>query len=379
MKIFTLIVTLLFAATGYSQDFGGTPPNCTLPAGYTISQGDRMITYQNPLKGCADDCGVLTPGVGGNNPGNMIYPSGQMGIAVDVTNGTSLYFLSVRFNVFAFDANGKCTSDKDFQCPLFVTLYIVDSSYNSVQAPTQYYGKSKPFLLRAHGAENALSVAFDITPDLTKKYRVFLDFGQGTTCIQQSTKYVLDILPSGGPLPVNVSSFLVARTGSSVSLNWKTEIELNALNFEVQRSYDNTSYKTIGTVRGIVSSASTKNYSYTDNSNTSTSLSFYRIKIVKQSGEISYSDIKTVKGLANKAGFVIFPNPAISNAKITISDVSEVTRVQLLDNSGRIVKSIMLNNTNTVELNGLQKGAYLVKIIGSISGHTEIRKLTILN
>ncbi len=39
----------------------------------------------------------------------------------------------------------------------------------------------------------------------------------------------------------------------------------------------------------------------------------------------------------------------------------------------------MLNNTNTVELNGLQKGAYMVRIIGSISGNTEIRKLTVIN
>jgi hypothetical protein len=39
----------------------------------------------------------------------------------------------------------------------------------------------------------------------------------------------------------------------------------------------------------------------------------------------------------------------------------------------------MLNNSNTVELNGMQKGTYLVRIIGSVSGHTEIRKLTVIN
>ena len=369
MKNFTLLATLfLVSMTGFSQEFGGTPPNCTLPAGFIISQGDKMVTYQNPLKNCADDCGILTPGVGGNNPGNIVMPA-------EIYKPT----LSKTFSIFLFDANGKCSSDKNFACSTWVSLYIVDSSYNSVQSPdpSQSYGESQPFLLKAHGAPNSVNVAFTKTADPTKPYRVFLDFGKGTPCTQSNTKYIIDFLPEGGPLPVNVSSFLVGRTGTNVALNWKTEIEMNALTFEVQRSYDNANFKTIATVAGIVNGSSTKSYSYIDNSNTSNAVSFYRLKIVKQS-EVNYSDIRTVKGISAKAGF-IFPNPAVSNSKITISDISEASRVQVLDNSGRLIKTIMLNNTNTIELTGMQKGTYLVRITGTVSGHTEIRKLTVIN
>lgn len=365
------ILLLAFVFTGKAQEFGGTPPNCTLPDGYILSQGDRMVTYQNPTKNCADDCGILTPGVGGNNPGNILFPA-------EIPSGTTL---SKAFSIFVFDANLRCASDKDFQCSTFVTLYIVPESYSSVQAPSDAdkYGESKPFLLRAHGGVNFVSVNFSKAYDANKKYRVFLDFGKGTTCVQQDTKYIIDILCSScGPLPVNVSSFLVGRTGSSVSLNWKTEIEMTG-NFDVQRSYDNSSFKTIATIAGTSNGSSTKSYSYVDNSNTSKTTSFYRLKVVKQSGEISYSDIRTVKGLASKAEFVIFPNPSVGNARINISDLSEPTRVQLLDNSGRIIKTLMLNNTNSVELNGLQKGSYMIKIIGSVSGNTEIKKLTVIN
>ncbi len=84
-------------------------------------------------------------------------------------------------------------------------------------------------------------------------------FSNGTT----NTKCEV---PEGGPLPVNLSSFLVARTGSDVSLNWKTEIEMNAVNFEVQRSYTNTNYSTIATVAGVVNGSSSKSFSYVDNS-----------------------------------------------------------------------------------------------------------------
>ena len=182
-------------------------------------------------------------------------------------------------------------------------------------------------------------------------------------------------VPEGGPLPVNVTSFLAGRIGNAVSLNWKTETAPGSINFEIQRSNDNRTFNTIASIAGTTVSA----YSFTDNNNTAKTMSFYRIRIVKQSGEISYSDIRTVKGLASKMDFSLFPNPSAGNARITISDVSEPTRVQLIDNSGRVVKTLMLNNTNSIDLNGLQKGSYMVKIIGSVSGSSEVKKLTVIN
>ena len=373
MKNFTLLVTLLLTVvTGFAQqNWGGTPPNCELPAGFTLGQGARMETYNNPLKNCAKDCGIITPGVGGNDPANVIFPP-------KASNGVSQ---TVCFQFFVFDANMRCESDKDIKCSTFVTLYIVESSYDRASQPpsaSQSFGKSQRYLLKSHGDVNCLTVNYDQGADPNKQYRVFMDFEKGSECIQQNTKYIIDILPEGGPQPVNLSSFLAGRSGSNVSLNWKTEIEMNAINFEVQRSFDNVNFQTIETVTSAVNGSSTKSYSYVDKNNTSKTLSFCTLKMVKQA-EVVYSDIKTVKGIAAKLDFTIFPNPSVGNAKITISDLSEPTRVQLLDNSGRLVKTLMLNNTNTVELNGLLKGAYMVRIIGSVSGNTEVRKLTVIN
>ena len=189
------------------------------------------------------------------------------------------------------------------------------------------------------------------------------------------------LMPTGGALPISLTSFLVGRTGSSISLNWKMETGSSISSFEVERSFDNVSYKTIGSVagNGISTTSSTQSYSYIDNSNNSKSVSFYRLKIVKQGGEIAYSDIKTVKGFGGKADFVLFPNPSFGNARITISDISEPTSVQLLDNSGRIIKSLLLNNSNTTEINGLQKGGYFVRITGTTTGVTTVKKLTVIN
>jgi hypothetical protein len=128
----------------------------------------------------------------------------------------------------------------------------------------------------------------------------------------------------------------------------------------------------------VVNGSSTKCYSYVDDKNNSESVSFYRLKIVKQS-EVSYSDIKPVKGVSAKAGLVLFPNPVLNSSNFTISGLKEPAKVQLLDNSGRVIKSILLNGTNTIELNGIQKGTYMVKITGSLSGNTEMKKLTVIN
>ena len=40
--------------------------------------------------------------------------------------------------------------------------------------------------------------------------------------------------------------------------------------------------------------------------------------------------------------FNVFPNPSIGNAKVSITDIAEATTVELIDNAGRVVKSIEL-------------------------------------
>ncbi|MDQ6757347.1 MAG: T9SS type A sorting domain-containing protein [Bacteroidota bacterium] len=371
MKNFTLLVTLLLAFTvnSYSQTFG-TAPNCSLPAGYILSQGDRVTTYNNPADNCKEHCGIVTPGVGGNNPGNIVFPPTQ-------PQGATM---SVCFNLWAFDANLRCESHKELKCATTVDLYIVAASYNSVQAPSpsEYYGKNT-IPIHAEGAQNCGTIAFQKPYDPSQQYRVFLDFGKGTTCVQQDTKYVIDITPQGGPMPITLSAFLIDRNGSSINLNWKTENETNAGNFEIQRSFDNSNFQTIGTLASHVNSNTTQSYSYVDRTNTSKTVSFYRLKILKLNGEVSYSDIKAVKSFSGKSDFILFPNPSFGKAKITITDLNEPTNVQLLDNSGRLVKSILLNNSNSVEINGLQKGAYIVRITGTVSGESTARKLTVIN
>ena len=86
-----------------------------------------------------------------------------------------------------------------------------------------------------------------------------------------------------------------------------------------------------------------------------------------------------VKGISTASDFTVFPNPSNGSAKITISDISEPTDVQLLDISGRIIKNISVNSSNTVELNNLQKGMYMIRIVNKSSEESVTQKLTVIN
>lgn len=187
------------------------------------------------------------------------------------------------------------------------------------------------------------------------------------------------ITVDGGPgvlLPIKMNGFYAKRKNTSVGLTWQTETELNAKEFIVQRKVGND-FIDVATIRA--SNASTgSSYVYND-INSFKGISQYRLKLVDQDGAVSYSEIRTVKGTASANDFTVFPNPSAGNAKVTIADISEPTDVQLIDNSGRILKVISMNNSNTADFNNLQKGMYMIRIINKNSGEALTKKLTVVN
>jgi hypothetical protein len=182
-----------------------------------------------------------------------------------------------------------------------------------------------------------------------------------------------------GPLPVVMGNLGIQRKSEKVLISWQTFHEIELSGFEIQRAYDNSSYQTIGNVSAHVNSNSVLSYSFEDNSNTAKGVSFYRIKMIDKDGGFSYSSIKSIKGLEGKSEFVVFPNPSNGSAKITITDLNEPTVLEVVDNSGRLVKTVTLINSNSVQINDLKKGGYFIKITGKESGATSAKKLSVIN
>ncbi len=181
---------------------------------------------------------------------------------------------------------------------------------------------------------------------------------------------------SGGALPIKMSAFFAKRNNTSVGLSWQTESEVNAKEFVIQRKSGND-FIDVATIAASNNSNGSK-YVYTD-INSLKGISQYRLKMIDINGSFKYSEIRAVKGTSMMIDFTVFPNPSTGNAKVTITDISESTDVQLVDNSGRILKNISMNNSNTVDFSNLQKGMYMIRIINKNSGETLTKKLSVVN
>ena len=183
-------------------------------------------------------------------------------------------------------------------------------------------------------------------------------------------------VPEGGVNPVKLSGFFVSRKNATVAISWKSESEINSKEYIIQRKTGSV-WVDIATLASA-NSANGSTYTYSDN-NSSKALSQYRLKMVDIDASFTNSEIRIVKGNGTAADFTVFPNPSSGNAKVSISDISESTNVQLIDNSGRVLKNVSMNNSSSIDFTNIQKGMYLIRIINKNSGESLTKKLTVVN
>lgn len=183
-KTFTLFVGLfLLAATQAQLVQSCFTENFTIQtSGWTYSNGASEGDYNNPLTNCTENRGIITPGVGGNNPANVMTP---------VFTSTGALSVSVSFKIFVFNANLNCNTYKNFDCPTSVDVFYWIGA-------TRFVGITD-MVLPANGpnGDPNVSVVFNVGNNLPAgtQYRIELAFkpksGSGN-CNQPGTKYVLD-------------------------------------------------------------------------------------------------------------------------------------------------------------------------------------------
>src|SRR6185312_13519478 len=277
------------------------------------------------------------------------------------------------------NGNGKGTCGTGAQIKMYFTTMpsvppTIDSVYsNGVKLTVTY---SLPDTSK-YASGGYISYCFGGNIPPIGALQVYFDGG-----IFDSIKTACTVPPNGpeaGPTPVILSSFSAERSGTSVTLNWKTEQELNSSGYEIQRSSDNINFETVGVVASKSANSSVAQYySFTDNTNTLAENTYYRLKMVDLDHSFAYSYVKMVKGSGLKSDIVLFPNPASSNQKVTIGNISEPSKIMVFDNTGRLIQQTS-TTSNSVEINNLQKGNYFVKILGQQSGSSTVKKLSVIN
>ena len=158
-------------------------------------------------------------------------------------------------------------------------------------------------------------------------------------------------------LPVRLLSFKSEPLQTAVELSWQTSEEVGNSHFDIERSRDAIGFEAIGRVAGQGNSSERVPYTFFDAS-ARVGLNYYRIKQVDFDGTFAYSRIIAAQ-FDGQGGFRAYPNPANHILNLEFPRTAEVTSVQLIDWSGRVVRQLL--PTPQMQLNDLQSGIYLLK------------------
>lgn len=164
-------------------------------------------------------------------------------------------------------------------------------------------------------------------------------------------------------LPVNFLSFDAVLQGNNAMLEWKTENEINAAAFEVERSFG-ASFEKIG-ITPAINSAGRHSYHFADVDIASSpeNVVYYRLKQVDADGRFVYSRTIALQLLKNKS-LAVYPNPSHGIINVLTTDKNMWnTNAVITDVQGKTIWSFLLkNNKTTIDIGQIEKGVYFLKM-----------------
>ncbi|MDR3666286.1 MAG: T9SS type A sorting domain-containing protein, partial [Ignavibacteriaceae bacterium] len=198
-------------------------------------------------------------------------------------------------------------------------------------------------------------------------------------------------IPLSTITPVELIAFTSQIVQTSVLLNWTTTTELNNYGFEIQRSTEIDSWRTIGFVSGHGTSQIKNNYSFKDINVISVkgiNIS-YRLKQNDFNGNSTYSNVITVSKNSIPNGFALqqnYPNPFNGGSIINFS-IPEQANVSLIlyDITGREIKVLLSGflsagqhqvSISNKDFDELSSGVYLYKLTSA--GYSAVKKMIVL-
>lgn len=187
---------------------------------------------------------------------------------------------------------------------------------------------------------------------------------------------------SSGTLPIHLIDFTAKITDNKAILNWKVAENSTTNYFEIEKSSDGNNFTKSGiTIASEGISQSTGiNYSYVDN-NPFTGSTYYRLKMIDLSGEVTYSRQVQVKNAAAQHGILVYPTVTQGNFSVVPGEKLIRATFVLVDMKGRKMYSKYFGNVNagvvipvSFPSTILTKGMYLLQIVSN-DKITETKKI----
>jgi hypothetical protein len=276
-----------------------------------------------------------------NNGGNNNY-------SVRVENGINpgiafpTYGINRTWNIFA----NTNTSGVE------VTFYYNTADANAGVIP----GTDQMEILLYSGAAWSITPSNqNITPAGANPWTVTTTVPGALTIGTTATPYVVG-KTGGWILPIDcVIATRAQKRNNTGIISWTVNSCAEVSSFEVQRSVNNSGFRTIGTVDPVTNQTE---FNFTDVS-LSNGNNLYRIKVNRSSGGSKYSN--TAALIQNSNDILISslaPNPVHNKALITLSSGRNVSvDFKIYNSTGNLMKqwqSNMAEGSNTIEINASQ-------------------------
>jgi hypothetical protein len=225
-----------------------------------------------------------------------------------------------------------------------------------------YLSNSSIVLLFADGEINSTTWIFDLIQigGITK-------FWGGTTSSLDGP-LLANASSGGGFMPVNLpvkfTGFDVARQGNNILLNWSTAEEANARHFEIQRSTNGSTWKTIDSVDAVGNSSSLQKYSYTDKS-AAGKIVYYRLRQVDLDGRYIITTVRSIKLQEGNAEVRVYASSK-NTVNVHFSEqVKSNVIIRITSMSGQVIAQHSVNRPVgqvLLQTNSDATGTYIVSI-----------------
>ena len=185
----------------------------------------------------------------------------------------------------------------------------------------------------------------------------------GYSVIYNPTNVMLSLLS----VPLKLVSFRGKIIDNKIELDWQTAQEQNTNHFDIQRSADGHQFTSIGQLKASGNTTLTTNYQFVDEHPLEQN-NFYRLKMIDDDNSFEYSPVVKVN-LYDKPMITVKPNPVVEF--IVIEGASQFKDVQVLDATGKMVRTMKMNSSGNFYLGDLKAGTYILRLINE----TDVRNL----
>lgn len=201
-------------------------------------------------------------------------------------------------------------------------IWMVKSNHTPSSPKVEVFG------IPPIGAE---PTGISFTPDFNYLFMSFLDASSSNTTsvtdaagntftYNRGTTFVVARAENlGAPLPLELAWFNAEAERSDVALSWEATGAVGFDNFEVERSANGVSFRTIGKVAAPSASFAVQRFSFLDK-NVPAGCYYYRLKMNDLNGKFAYSPIRAVCQNGETPSVEVVGNP---------SDVGQPAKIRL--------------------------------------------------